>query len=1291
MVRVSVFLKLMPCLVAAALLAGDVSAAERRSVLESRARESKKETSAAGGGSITANVLLVVKTGPVTFGPDTAATMPTSDTTTFNANDVFNLEVWAQTINNATGLAAVSLDINFDPAELQVTNNAAFPFNPPGLFHTFTFNVATNGSVDNVGGKVDDLSGGYLQCGSSPVGNGPTNWARIAVVEMQAVVAGSPTITPTGTGNPVFGLAPCNQSDLPQSAITYIGINEPTADLILNIASGSEKVTQGDTVTATLEVANLATAINGVQALFSYDDSLLQLDSIVPTDLGLTQPDEGWIETFESDVSGDVAYSAIINGGSTSADGVVATVTFTAIGTGTSNLAFLGDNPPSHPTLENRLTDAATAQAISPALTDSGNMTVNACDDELSCTTDTFDGNACVFTLDAGNCLIGGVCVADGVNNPANECEECNAGADPNDWSDVANGTVCDDGDLCTQTDTCQAGVCTSANPVICTALDQCHDVGVCDPGTGLCDNPEAKDGITCDDGDLCTQTDTCQSGVCTGSNPVVCTPLDQCHVAGTCDPGTGVCSDPDAPNGTGCNDGDLCTQTDTCQAGVCTGSNPVVCTPLSQCHVAGTCNPGTGVCSNPTAADGTGCDDGDLCTQTDECVSGACDGLNPVVCTPLDQCHVAGTCDPGTGLCDDPNAPNGTGCDDGQACTEMDACLDGACEGDVIDGCIVCKDANDCDDGNDCTMDACVDSGCVFTDLADGASCDDGDLCTQTDECMSGVCVGSNSVVCTVLDQCHDVGTCDPGTGVCDNPNAKDGISCDDSDLCTQTDTCQSGVCTGSNPVVCTPLSQCHDVGTCDPATGICDDPIAKDGISCDDGNLCTQTDVCMSGVCEGSNPVVCMALSQCHDVGTCDPATGVCDDPIAKDGISCDDNNLCTQTDTCQSGVCTGANPIVCTPLDQCHVAGTCDPGTGLCDDPNAPNGTGCDDGDLCTQTDECVDGVCDGSNPVVCTPLSQCHDAGVCDPGTGVCDDPVAQDGTVCNDGMFCTTADQCIGGACQGLLRDCDDFDPCTDDSCDEDGDACVNDEMITVLLNIDIPALTPVAAVTRTVAVIFTDCEGGIDVHQVPVVFDTGGSGSVLLTDVSRDMDWIHVAERHTLGRALPLVFDGVDGCDATADFIGSDALLSGDFGNGTVSQDNLVDVTDAAILSINWEQAIDPNSDTGADANGDGLQDGDDFTILQNNFAVAGDPFNFCPSPSTSLDFGVTVAATSLRVDDLPVPNAFLADKNADGWFDYRDIEQFAAEKGIRLTREFRAKLRGVNGTTGFDRPSSKR
>src|SRR5262249_28128771 len=102
------------------------------------------------------------------------------------------------------------------------------------------------------------------------------------------------------------------------------------------------------------------------------------------------------------------------------------------------------------------------------------------------------------------------------------------------------------------------------------------------------------------------------QSGTCVGANPVTCAASDQCHVAGTCNPATGQCSNPAAADGTACSDGDACTQTDSCQSGTCVVANPVTCAASDQCHVAGTCNPAIGQCRNSAAADGTGCSDWD-------------------------------------------------------------------------------------------------------------------------------------------------------------------------------------------------------------------------------------------------------------------------------------------------------------------------------------------------------------------------------------------------------------------------------------------------------------------------------------------------------------------------------------------------------------------------------------------------------------------------------------------------------------------------------------------------------
>ena len=457
----------------------------------------------------------------------------------------------------------------------------------------------------------------------------------------------------------------------------------------------------------------------------------------------------------------------------------------------------------------------------------------------------------------------------------------------------VSDGTTCSDGDACTQADSCQGGSC-GGSPVLCAALDSCHLAGTCTPGTGVCTNPQKMDGATCNDGNACTQTDTCSSGTCTGGSPVVCSALDQCHNAGTCAPGTGLCSNPNKNNGTTCDDGNACTQTDTCQAGGCGGSNPVVCAASDQCHSAGTCAPGTGLCSNPAKANGANCDDGSKCTTGDTCQAGSCSAGTAVVCTASDQCHDAGTCAPGTGLCSNPAKANGAGCDDGNKCT-------------------------------------------------------------QSESCQAGSCGGGSPVVCLASDQCHNPGSCAPATGLCSNPSKPSGASCDDGNACTQTDSCQAGSCAGASPVVCVASDQCHDAGSCDPANGACSDPPKADGTDCSDGSLCTQSDSCQAGVCSGAEPIVCVASGPCHDAGVCDPGTGNCSDPVSADGTACDDGDACTLGDACATGACQPADDVPCAPGD-CHLSGSCDPSNGACAFASKPNGT------ACGEQGACQSGTCD-----------------------------------------------------------------------------------------------------------------------------------------------------------------------------------------------------------------------------------------------------------------------------------------------------------------------------------------
>jgi hypothetical protein len=237
------------------------------------------------------------------------------------------------------------------------------------------------------------------------------------------------------------------------------------------------------------------------------------------------------------------------------------------------------------------------------------------------------------------------------------------------------NGTPCNDGNACTKSDKCFNQKCVGASPVKCVALSQCHVAGVCNRQTGKCSNPAKRNGLACSDGDACTASDTCQAGKCVPGKGVKCAALNQCHDAGECNPETGKCSNPTKENGYACNDRNACTRPDTCQAGKCVGIPYVTCEAQDQCHLAGVCDIKSGQCTNPVKPSGVACNDGNACTQSDTCQAGTCVGAAPVICTAQDQCRDAGVCDMTTGLCSNPAAMNGLACNDGNACTASDTC----------------------------------------------------------------------------------------------------------------------------------------------------------------------------------------------------------------------------------------------------------------------------------------------------------------------------------------------------------------------------------------------------------------------------------------------------------------------------------------------------------------------------------------------------------------------------------------------------------------------------------------
>ena len=508
------------------------------------------------------------------------------------------------------------------------------------------------------------------------------------------------------------------------------------------------------------------------------------------------------------------------------------------------------------------------------------------------------------------------------------------------------------------------------------------------------------------------------------------------CHAAVCVE---GSCSIAEVADQSACDDGDACTTDDACSAGLCAGE-PVGCDDGDPC-TDDACEPATGACVHPGAL-GAPCDDLDECTAGEACTGdGACSGGLAVCecvtdgdCAPKedgDLCNgtlhcidhtcaldpetivacpdvaiapcLVNTCVAATGGCSLIAREDATPCSDGTECTMGDSCQKGVCVGAKIS----------CDDGFPCTVESCDPvEGCLYVVVSDGLPCDDTNACTASDQCASGLCVGSE-LSCDDENPCT-IDSCAATTGCQTLPNA---ASCEDGNACTEGDVCKMGLCFPGGATPCDDGNLCTSDG-CDPSAG-CES--VPNTLPCDDGDPCTLIDKCGGGACVGGGPTL-----PCEDKNPCtdDACTAGLGCVHVANEAPCDDGNTCTTGDTCANAACL-AGASVCT----CETNADC---------------ASYEDGDLCNGLLRCDKNVfpfacaVDPATVVACSSSDDtaCLEA-TCQPATGACVLSPRADGSPCSDGDACTPADACESGSCLGAgAADCDDNNTCTDDTCDK---------------------------------------------------------------------------------------------------------------------------------------------------------------------------------------------------------------------------------------------------------------
>ncbi|MDP1920608.1 MAG: MopE-related protein [Myxococcales bacterium] len=237
----------------------------------------------------------------------------------------------------------------------------------------------------------------------------------------------------------------------------------------------------------------------------------------------------------------------------------------------------------------------------------------------------------------------------------------CANGAD----DDLDTFTNCLDPDCasrpCAMLGTCQTNLCVQPMETVCNdGLDNDGDTFV-DCGDGDCNARACTDGLSCTAGEVCS------GSVCGGATTLTCTTPPTCFLP------TGACTEPDAgcaytPNpGTSCSDGLRCTRADLCLGdGGCAGQAVTCAQSTDVCRVpVGSCVEADGGCFFADLPNGTACDDGNACTRSDSCQSGSCQPGALVACAPT-ACRTVGPTCLSDGGCDLINLAPATPCDGG-------------------------------------------------------------------------------------------------------------------------------------------------------------------------------------------------------------------------------------------------------------------------------------------------------------------------------------------------------------------------------------------------------------------------------------------------------------------------------------------------------------------------------------------------------------------------------------------------------------------------------------------------
>ena len=685
------------------------------------------------------------------------------------------------------------------------------------------------------------------------------------------------------------------------------------------------------------------------------------------------------------------------------------------------------------------------------------------CTDDLNeCTDDVCDG--------AGTC--GHPPVNDGTvcgNSPSGDCDAqdtCQSGScvdnvQPDTFVCRPAFNECDVADTCNGVlKSCPANAFVEAGTVCTDDNNDCTS-DICN-GTGSCIHPSLANGTACtDDANDCTG-DICVNGSCV--HPAL--------ASGTAcgDPTDSICDNPDT-----CNSSGVCLANAEPSGIACGDQTSSVCDNPDTCDGLGACSPNAVpagvICGDPTD---TECDQADACDGLGMCspnilpLGSPCGDPSDTFCTDPDTCDGNGNC-----LANDFVCPPGRICFNsvsGAACVECivdEDCDDGVfCNGtEICDGFFCLAGTSPCDDDNVCTEDQCNETTGACNNVPDNSvDPDDGIFCNGVDQCINGVLIIAGDETCDDGNACT-TGVCDVGLDECVYSDVPGG--CDDNDACTEGDVCSNGVCTGVIPMGNGEINL-----NWSPSA-----PIVEPGETFQIGLLAVSADQTPAS-CSSISTILQWDPTKIELLGRINngPYTwqlSTFPNDSNQDGL----NDTWLDGDAYYTAWSVPSNlPVIPfsgllvttfefraleavsqTPLEIPLCTGDA-PTRTVIDFGVFGNQTGilstalirvsecisaadCDDGLFCNGSEACLQGVCLEGDPP-CEDGNLCTDD-VCSDVSDTCQN-IGLTGDFDQDGIFCNGVDRCESGIfVPGTPPNCNDGNICTNDSCNEAMEMCVN--------------------------------------------------------------------------------------------------------------------------------------------------------------------------------------------------------------------------------------------------------